>query len=95
MEVCDIILFFENVDPNVDIDLIHKVFSENDMDVLIAMGNLEQGQLVLDVSAYETNMDDAAMKSIHIAEELLGENKLTKVTSSKSEVPEEYNDENA
>jgi len=92
MKVCDIILFFEDIDPNVDIELIHKTFFDNDMDVLIALGNIDQGQIVLDVSAYETAIDEAAMKAIHISEELLGENKLTKVTSSESEVLEEHKD---
>lgn len=92
MKVCDIILFFEDIDPDVDIDLIHKTFFDNDMDVLIALGNIEQGQIVLDVSAYEENVDNAAMKAIHISEDILGINKLTKVTSSQSEVPDEHKD---
>ena len=92
MKVCDIILFFEDIDPNVDIELIHKTFFDNDMDVLIALGNIDQGQIVLDVSAYEEHIDNAAMKAIHIAEGILGIHKLTKVTSSQSEVPDEHKD---
>ena len=92
MIVSDVILFFENIDPDVDIDLIHQKYVDSNMDVLIAMGNIDQGQIVLDVAVYELDIDDATMKDVHIAEEIFGINKLTKCTASKSEVPDEYKD---
>jgi hypothetical protein len=84
MKLCDVNLFFENVDPDIDVDLIHKTFVDNDMDAIIALGNIYEGKLGINVSCYSDNIDESAMKAIHIAEEIIGEGKLSKVTSGLS-----------
>lgn len=72
-------LQYRYVNPDLELEAIHSVFFEDDMDVLIGCGRLKDGQLALTVSVEDADAANGLDRALRTARRGMGDGQLMRV----------------
>lgn len=81
-------LLYRRVDTDLDLDAIHGCFFDDDMDVLIGCGRLEDGLLGMEVSVEDTDATAALDRAMKTARRALGNGELMRVGPDVADLQE-------